>query len=84
MLICFVGNKSDRKEEIVVNDAEINQKIKEIYEGAKFFKTSAKSGNGINEMFDEIMTMALEKQNLENGGNQVELTSTNKRFKKCC
>lgn len=84
MFICFVGNKSDRKEEIVVSDAEINQKIKEIYGDAKFFKTSAISGNGINEMFDELITMALKKQNLEYGGNHVELTSTNKRFNKCC
>eukprot|EP01156_Anaeramoeba_ignava_P022834 Anaeramoba_ignava/c21095_g7_i1.p1 GENE.c21095_g7_i1~~c21095_g7_i1.p1 ORF type:complete len:211 (+),score=87.38 c21095_g7_i1:19-651(+) len=73
-LIVIVGNKSDLIEEQLEN---VEEKIKEILNGDKFifFKTSAKDGTNVNELFYEIAKKF--KENQPNNPKKEEENSDN-------
>ena len=54
MKIMLVGNKTDLNDFILINDEEIKEFLKKNNLGEKYYKTSAKSGTGINELFNDI------------------------------
>ncbi|KAJ5076539.1 gtp-binding protein ypt1 [Anaeramoeba ignava] len=95
-LIVIVGNKSDLIEEQLEN---VEEKIKKILNGDKFifFKTSAKDGTNVNELFYEIAKKFKEnqpnnpKKEEENSDNIILQNAENPKFtnkpqsqKKCC
>ncbi|KAJ5076541.1 rab family gtpase [Anaeramoeba ignava] len=96
-LIVIVGNKSDLIEEQLEN---VEEKIKEILNGDKFifFKTSAKDGTNVNELFYEIAKKFKENQpkhylkKEEENSNNIILQDAkdsndknkSKSQKKCC
>ena len=51
-IVAIVGNKCDKYEEEHVTEDEANNYAKEI--GAQFFLVSACTGDGVDEMFDEM------------------------------
>ena len=53
----LVGNKADS--DIVIGDEEGNAKAKKL--GYEYFNLSAKSGNGVNELFNWIARSLIEK-----------------------
>ena len=83
--IIIVGNKSDLKSERNVQINEINNFITQIK--AKFYiETSAKTGEGINELFEKAANLddlIFEKDFLDNLSIPIENNSEIKK-KKCC
>ena len=62
IIFVVAGNKFDlirSKEDLAKNDEIVNQYINE--EKAKHFYTSAKSGENLNEAFEAIIELALDK-----------------------
>ena len=53
ILIALIGNKLDLEEKRSVSKEELDRKCKELGI-AVYRETSAKTGEGINELFDEI------------------------------
>ena len=77
----LVGSKCDLSQKI--DDSEIIDCAKTI--NAKYFKVSAKTGEGINELFDYLITTfcELKKQN-ENKNEIIKLGKNNEEKKKFC
>lgn len=69
-VIILVGNKSDLKEERQVSKEEINSFV-EINANIAYFDTSAKTGDGVNEMFKVIIEQLIEKYNYNNPYGKV-------------
>ena len=67
-----MGNKSDLKESQQVNDDEARAFAEELK--GEFMKTSAKTSEGINELFNLITTNLL---------SQIKDNNNNKTEKKC-
>ena len=93
LYICLVGNKIDLEDKRVINTEEGEKYAKE--NNIKFFEVSAKSGKGIDELFDEAIKGSLDKilvlNEKEEGDDKIRLSSflENGEFKqdskkKCC
>ncbi len=54
----IIANKADMEEDVKITDAEIESLAKEM--GVKWFKTSAKTGENINEAFTKIAKLILD------------------------
>ncbi|OHT05769.1 hypothetical protein TRFO_26451 [Tritrichomonas foetus] len=52
--IVLVGNKSDLSDEFEVTDENVRE-FCESHDGIPYFETSAKTGDGIKEMFDALV-----------------------------
>ena len=63
VIVCIVGNKSDKYEFEQVNEDEVKEFCKSI--NAIFKLTSAFSGEGINELFNKIGDKILSPENLD-------------------
>ena len=68
--IILVGNKRDLIEERQVPKEEVN-KFVEINANIAYFETSAKTGDGVNEMFKVIIEQLIEKFNYNNPYGKV-------------
>ena len=72
----LIGNKADLQREVqkdLVDEFIIKNKY-------RYFETSAKDNNGIDELFQEL-SEDLYKINVESGGNRTQNTQTLNRFK---
>jgi small GTP-binding protein len=82
-IIVLLGNKYDLKKEIKINENEINDYIK--HKNIMHFKTSAKTGLNIDNLFNTIINKLIEKNN--NGiikENNVSINNEIKQDRKCC
>ena len=88
MVICIVGNKADLKDDVIINDSEVQQVIKKLknkYE-IRYYKTSAKTGEGIETMFKELVEQRVnlgEEETTEVENLFLSQRSTKKRGH-CC
>ena len=91
--MAIFGNKSDLVEEEKVDEEGVREYAKEI--GAIFGRTSAKTGNGINDSINKLISAFLKKMkesppsetNKADINQSVKITNTNKNTnsnKKCC
>lgn len=82
--IVVLCNKCDLEEEREVQNSEIEKFCKE--EKLRFFYTSAKNGNNIDEAFEHILKEVV-KKNIENSVNDKSVFIDDKKEKsnkKCC
>tara|TARA_S200000501_G_scaffold171693_1_gene161748 strand:- start:171 stop:764 length:594 start_codon:yes stop_codon:yes gene_type:complete len=82
-IIVLLGNKYDLDKEIKVNENEINAYIEQ--KNIMHFKTSAKTGLNINNLFNTIIKKLLEENN--NGiikKNIFDINNEIKQDRKCC
>ena len=80
MVIGLVGNKSDLSENETTNDSEIIEYAETI--NAQYFKVSALSGVGINELFEDLTKKYSEKQKqkqIENEKLKIVKNNNNKK-----
>jgi len=61
----FVGNKCDLDTPHIVTNDVIKQKIQSLDNDAQYFEVSAKTGQGINHLFEEIA------KTLSTGDNRI-------------
>ena len=91
--MAIFGNKSDLVEEEKVDEEVVREYAKEI--GAIFGRTSAKTGNGINDSINKLISAFLKKMkespppqiNKANINQSVKISKTNQNTnsnKKCC
>lgn len=79
--IFLVANKVDLEEERVVSRSEGQKKADQF--NAYFYEVSAKTGQGVNELFCDIPKICLEQQVIEEHTHQVTLDQKNTK-KGCC
>ena len=88
IFICLIGNKNDKKEEREVSIEEADKYAKE--KNLPFFEVSAKTGEGIQKLFNEIIKGAMKKMlnSTENVDNMrlsfLDKESTIPKKKGCC
>jgi Ras-related protein Rab-21 len=83
MVIGLVGNKSDLSENETTNDSEIIEYAETI--NAQYFKVSALSGVGINELFEDLTKKYSEKQKQKQIENEkLKIVKNNNNKKKFC
>ena len=85
----LVGNKSDLKDDILINNNEINDYCQQ-HNNMPYFSTSAKEKTNLEEMFSKVAELAVERYNK----NENEVSDlAEKKFvkvkvepkkKKCC
>jgi GTPase SAR1 family protein len=85
----LVGNKSDLKDDILINNNQINDYCEQ-HNNMPYFSTSAKEKTNLEEMFSKVAELAVERYNK----NENEVSDlTEKKFvkvkvepkkKKCC
>lgn len=83
ILIYLIGNKADLSDQRAVSLDEINARAEEF--GATYFETSAKNGQNINEIFEDIAE-AIQEIDLNKNKGDVDLNETEikESEKKCC
>lgn len=72
-VIFVVGNKCDLKEQISLQKSEIMDWIEA--NGYKYFETSAKTGDGVNELFDAMSKELVQMKTMSNVQKISERTS---------
>ena len=88
IFICLIGNKNDKKEEREVSIEEADKYAKE--KNLPFFEVSAKTGEGIQKLFNEIIKGAMKKMlnSTENVDNMrlsfLDKESAIPKKKGCC
>ena len=88
IFICLIGNKNDKKEEREVSIEEADKYAKE--KNLPFFEVSAKTGEGIQKLFNEIIKGAMKKMlnSTENVDNMrlsfLDKESNIPKKKGCC
>lgn len=75
VVVFFAGNKCDRMEDVEVEENEIKEKIKNILKNGKYYQTSAKTGEGIEKMFEDIVKKYI---NVENEIDNKDMISLDK------
>lgn len=75
VVIAIVGNKSDLTGDIKINKDEVD-KIKEQY---PYYEVSAKNGNNVSLLFEELCYKIIEKQKQEKNGGNKELRGSEER-----
>jgi small GTP-binding protein len=83
--IYLVGNKNDLEKDIVIN----NNDIKNIIKNTKilgYFDVSAKTCNNLNEMFEKISLDCIENNNFKQKHSFINIEANNKNIttNKCC
>lgn len=82
-IIVLLGNKYDLEKEIEINENEVNDYIEQ--KNIMHFKTSAKTGLNIDNLFNTIINKLIEQNN--EGiikENDVNINNEIKEYKKCC
>ena len=92
LFICLVGNKIDMEDKREITREEGEQYAKD--NNIIFFEVSAKTGNGINLLFDKVINGSMEKVfsviEKDEGDDKVRLSSIfekgyiKEKNKKCC
>lgn len=59
-VVVAVGNKIDRAEERVISTADAMRHFSTLPAPVRYFETSAKTGDGVQELFEQVAKMALE------------------------
>ena len=78
--VFFVANKNDREESRQVDD-DMGRAFAEKH-GGRFFRTSAKTGEGINDLFKAVASTVLEMDIQNKSANVIQPQEITK--KKCC
>ena len=85
----LIGNKSDKKNEIKINQEQIDNYCKE-HNNMIYFATSAMDGTNLDEAFNKVAEIALERYNKNNADIVLPETKYLKfekeevKKKKCC
>ncbi len=84
----LLGNKNDMKDEIKVNQEEID-KYCQMHNNMPYFSVSAQSSLNIEEAFNKVADMAFERSNKNDEVIMpevvpVQIEKKNQRKKKCC
>ena len=80
-VLCVVGNMVDESEGRAVSYADGQELAKSV--GAKYFETSAKTGEGIDEMFMAVATEIAKVVKNEDGEKGIDLEGSTTK-KGCC
>jgi GTPase SAR1 family protein len=85
----LVGNKSDLKDDILVNDDEINDYCQQ-HNNMPYFATSAKEKINLEELFSKVAELAVERYNKNENENsdlaekKFVKVKVDQKKKKCC
>ena len=83
IFIILIGNKSDLKETRTVKDWELEELATK--KGLKYFETSAKDNQNINEAFFYLVENIIKKGSQKSSTNGISLFNYNKIKKvQCC
>jgi Ras-related protein Rab-21 len=80
VLICLVGNKCDMPSQL--EDSEVSQLSGSI--GLPSYFVSAKTGEGVEKMFQEICERLIQTASLRRKNDQARLNQIQERKKGCC
>lgn len=86
--IAIIGNKKDLTDEIVVKENQINQLCES--KGIQYFPASAKTGEGVNEIFNYFTEKVCERKNImgvDDGNSNFTINGKKNdkdKKKKCC
>lgn len=81
-VVCIVGNKIDLEGEAVVDDDQARQFANQY--GAKLFKVSAATGQGLDALFNEIATKILEGEEADQTATAMNLEGHEEKKGGCC